>query len=50
MTDDNLLVKSALRTIRIEQQAILELAAKIDDAFVSACRLMLACQGRVVVT
>ena len=49
MTDDNLLVKSALRTIRIEQQAILELAAKIDDAFVSACRLMLACQGRVVV-
>jgi len=49
MTDDNVLIKSALRTIQIEQQAIQDLGARIDQSFVAACRLMLGCNGRIVV-
>ncbi|MEX0740173.1 MAG: KpsF/GutQ family sugar-phosphate isomerase [Pseudohongiella sp.] len=44
------LINSALRTIRIEHQAIGALAERIDDTFVRACQLMLACDGRIVVT
>jgi arabinose-5-phosphate isomerase len=44
------LINSALRTIRIEHQAIGALAERIDDTFASACQLMLACDGRIVVT
>lgn len=39
-----------LEVINIEKQAVAALAYRIDGAFVEACRLMLACQGRVVVT
>ncbi|MGR8934760.1 MAG: KpsF/GutQ family sugar-phosphate isomerase [Gammaproteobacteria bacterium] len=39
-----------LEVINIEKQAVAALADRIDAAFVKACRLMLACQGRVVVT
>jgi arabinose-5-phosphate isomerase len=39
----------ALEVITIESAAISALAARIDSGFVSACRLMLACQGRIVV-
>lgn len=39
-----------LEVINIERQAIAALAYRIDSSFVEACRLMLACQGRVVVT
>ena len=39
-----------LEVINTEMQAVAALAARIDDAFVKACRLMLACTGRVVVT
>src|SRR3990172_9573064 len=35
--------------ISVEAQAIAALAARIDGDFVKACRLMLACTGRVVV-
>lgn len=42
--------ESALRTLQIEQAAIGELQAKLDAHFDRACELMLACQGRVVVT
>jgi arabinose-5-phosphate isomerase len=49
MTDNDLLIKSALRTIRIEQEAIQNLGNRIDDSFAAACRLMLDCQGRIVV-
>jgi arabinose-5-phosphate isomerase len=38
-----------LEVINIERQAIAALAYRIDNDFVKACRLMLACQGRVVV-
>jgi arabinose-5-phosphate isomerase len=35
--------------IEIENRALSALSARIDDDFVRACQLMLACQGRVVV-
>lgn len=43
------LTESALRTIQLEQAAIADLAGRIDDSFVRACRLILDCPGRVVV-
>lgn len=46
----SLLRESALRTLQIEQAAIGGLQAKLDESFDRACELMLACQGRVVVT
>ena len=42
--------ESALRTLQIEQAAIGGLQGKLDESFDRACELMLACQGRVVVT
>jgi arabinose-5-phosphate isomerase len=39
----------ALAVIQDEAKAILALAAQINEQFVHACRLMLACKGRVVV-
>jgi arabinose-5-phosphate isomerase len=39
----------ANRVLAIEAEAIARLAARIDDHFVRACRLMLACAGRIVV-
>lgn len=36
--------------IRIEAEAIAAMAERIDESFVEACRLMLACKGRIVVT
>ncbi|MEA3251264.1 MAG: KpsF/GutQ family sugar-phosphate isomerase [Pseudomonadota bacterium] len=41
---------SARRTLKLEQQAIATLSGKLSDDFDRACRLILACQGRVVVT
>lgn len=46
---DNIL-NMARRVIEIEQAAISSLPARLDQAFVEACRLMLACEGRVIVT
>jgi arabinose-5-phosphate isomerase len=40
----------ARRVIAIEAGAVAGLAARIDDAFVAACQLVLDCAGRVVVT
>jgi arabinose-5-phosphate isomerase len=42
--------KSALRTIRIEQDAIADLKGRINHNFHQACEIMLQCTGRVVVT
>ena len=42
--------ESARRTLKIEQQAIAALAERLDHHFDHACELLLACQGRVVVT
>ncbi len=41
---------AALRAIRIEHDAIKALEGRIDDNFVKACKVMMACKGRVVVT
>lgn len=41
---------SARRTLAVEQQAIAALAQRLDHHFDRACELVLACQGRVVVT
>ncbi|RZF55837.1 KpsF/GutQ family sugar-phosphate isomerase [Acinetobacter halotolerans] len=42
--------KSALETLRIEQQAIEVLATQIDERFDRACEILLQCKGRVVIT
>jgi arabinose-5-phosphate isomerase len=41
---------SAQRTITMERDAVSNLLSRIDDNFDKACSLMLACEGRVVVT
>lgn len=40
----------ALAVIQTEMRAVAGLAERIDQNFVGACRLLLACKGRVVVT
>ena len=50
LASPSLLRESALRTLQIEQAAIGGLQAKLDESFDRACELILACQGRVVVT
>lgn len=42
--------KLGLAVIETEAQAVFELSQRIDDRFEHACQLLLACQGRVVVT
>lgn len=49
MTSNSSAKQSALRTIEIERDAIIELSNRIDDDFESACNLLLSCKGRVVV-
>jgi arabinose-5-phosphate isomerase len=43
-------VSSALRTIRLEAEAVTALSARIDGQFTAACELILNCIGRVIVT
>lgn len=47
--DKAALKNSALRTIRLEQRAVENLATRINDDFLAACELILDCQGRVIV-
>ncbi len=42
------LIRSGQAVIEVETRAIAALKPRIDAAFVGACRLMLACRGRVV--
>ncbi|MFC3607858.1 KpsF/GutQ family sugar-phosphate isomerase [Stutzerimonas tarimensis] len=49
MSQSKQLIESALRTIRLEIEAVEQLKTRVDDAFVRACELILACKGRVVV-
>ncbi|HHW78575.1 MAG TPA: KpsF/GutQ family sugar-phosphate isomerase [Xanthomonadaceae bacterium] len=46
---DDKLKELASRVLALEAEAITRLVARIDDRFVQACRLMLSCQGRIVV-
>ena len=41
---------AALRTISLEANAIAQLNTRIDQGFVNACKLILDCKGRVIVT
>lgn len=41
---------TALRTIRMERDAVTQLLDRIGDEFERACQIMLACKGRIVVT
>ncbi|NRB37626.1 MAG: KpsF/GutQ family sugar-phosphate isomerase [Pseudomonadales bacterium] len=43
-------IESAQNTLTIEIDAVTALKNRIDDDFVSACEILLQCQGRVVVT
>ncbi|MDO9319960.1 MAG: KpsF/GutQ family sugar-phosphate isomerase [Gammaproteobacteria bacterium] len=50
MTDGDILINSARRTIEIEHRAIGELSQRIGSTFVQACEILLACEGRIIVT
>lgn len=48
--DSNKLKQMARAVIRTESDAVTALLERVDDSFVAACRLLLACRGRIVVT
>src|SRR4030088_2297799 len=48
--DDEQLLASARRALGIEPRAVEALPARLGSAFAQACRVCLACHGRVVVT
>jgi arabinose-5-phosphate isomerase len=47
--NEQTLLRLGLAVIETEARAVSQLATRIDHLFASACRLMLACEGRVVV-
>ena len=47
---DSALCASGVSVIETEAKALSALAARVDESFAAACRLMLSCTGRVVVT
>jgi arabinose-5-phosphate isomerase len=47
---DDAALESARRTFDIEAAALSALRARLDGSFVAACRICLACRGRVIVT
>src|SRR5690606_15809044 len=49
MNQSSQLIETAQRTIRMEIEAVEQLRSRIDEDFVKACELILACKGRVVV-
>ncbi len=48
--DEQRLIDAAREVLAIEARAVAALESRIDDSFARACRLILACEGRVVVT
>ncbi len=44
------LLHTAKQVISIEQQALARLIDSIDDNFIKACELLLACKGRIILT
>ncbi|HXQ31697.1 MAG TPA: KpsF/GutQ family sugar-phosphate isomerase [Steroidobacteraceae bacterium] len=48
--DDAALVESGRVALGVEAEAVAALGRRLGDDFVRACRLMLACRGRVIVT
>ncbi|WP_213662708.1 KpsF/GutQ family sugar-phosphate isomerase [Stutzerimonas stutzeri] len=49
MSQSSQLIDTAQRTIQQETEAVEQLRSRIDERFVHACELILACKGRVVV-
>ena len=49
ISDDRLQAR-ATEVLRIEAQAVLDLVDTVDESFARACRMILACRGRVVVS
>lgn len=49
MSQSSQLIDTAQRTIRLETEAVEQLRSRINERFVHACELILACKGRVVV-
>ena len=45
----NSFIETALRTISLEQDAVVTLKTRIDDNFSKACSLILDCSGRIIV-
>ena len=43
-------LESAIRTIKLEAEAVSELLVFLDDNFDMACRIMMACTGRIIIT
>jgi len=50
MGSESSLCASGIAVIETEARALASLAKRVDHSFAEACRLMLACEGRVVVT
>lgn len=50
MSNNPSFISSAQRVITMERDAVSVLAERIDESFEHACRILLACKGRVVVT
>lgn len=50
LVQDSALAASGRRVVEIEAQALTALAQRIDGSFSAACRIILACKGRVVAT
>ena len=48
--DDAALLATARRTLASEQAGIAALEARLDGQFAAACRVLLACEGRAIVT
>ncbi|MFV8782267.1 KpsF/GutQ family sugar-phosphate isomerase [Microbulbifer sp. SA54] len=46
----DLILQAGRRTVAMETAAVAALEARIDDSFLRACELILACQGRVIVS
>lgn len=49
-TPNDVFQRSALAVIDIEAEALLALKPRLDQQFVDACKLLMACEGRIVVT
>jgi arabinose-5-phosphate isomerase len=49
-SDGAALLASARRALAIEARALESLAPRLDERFITACRILLECHGRVVVT
>jgi arabinose-5-phosphate isomerase len=48
--DDSRVLAAGRRALSIEADAVAALAGRLDGSFLAACRLLMQCRGRVVVT